>query len=86
MIEPEKILDKWLQQEYEISGIQVPDKAQHAIKQAMKEFLYENVTNTEIYEILPQDSILRCSCKHPEKIVTVHPLPDICNYCRKITD
>jgi hypothetical protein len=53
----------------------------------LSEFLedyYEMKTEALAIHSVSQRSELVCKCKEPEKIVTVHGLDDICNYCRKI--
>lgn len=50
---------------------------------AMQEYA-EEYHRSELLKLNKSDvSVTVCKCKKPILIATVHPLPDICDYCRK---
>ena len=54
-----------------------------SIFKAMQEYA-EEYHRTEFLKLNKSDvSVTVCKCDKPILIRTVHPLPDICDYCRK---
>ena len=73
-----------------ITGALSSDKPTHSINipigwiyQAMQQYA-EEYHQSELLKLNKSDvSVSVCKCKKPILIATVHPLPDICDYCRK---
>lgn len=83
MRKPKQILDKRLQAFYIIFDEKIPDKSIAFIIGAMQEYA-EEYHRAELLKLNKSDvSVTVCKCDKPILIRTVHPLPDICDYCRK---
>ena len=83
MRKPKDILDKKLYAFFMIYGIKTSDKSIPYIVQAMQEYAKE-YHQSELLKLNKYSvSVSVCKCDKPILIRTVHPLPDICDYCRK---